>query len=692
MSADDTDSLIRAVAGAPPLPPPAQTSTAIVIHVADPRDLKRINVLLTSFESNIRKLSEAVVVATVRGASDGTDDATRAATVALAVRAALANARVAVVCDHSDSILAARAAALVADWPTDSGVIVDDAIAARLDASFHVEPHSKSNVLVGKRRLLDSNSAAAEPASTTIHPIWLHFDDPALERAFRLQLAQESPKRIRQTARANLLMIVACFVFDYLVGTGWRWLRLYALFVPLNGGLLVFTWLGQKALVRFRLIAVFGYIYGLALVTFWCQARMPGVATPRTLAIWMISSVGTIPRYALRTVHAPLLWPVYVAYALVTCVFAPIADGPVNVFWLVASTLFGLVIAYQLEISQRRLFLERLKTERLQREAHDRDVKTLNDELRRQVADRAARLATALARLDGNPSSTGPRAFASGAVVEERYRVARPIGKGGMGAVYEVERVTDGRRLALKVLTGNPDRTALARFAREAQVAAQLDHPNVISVLDVDVTRSGILFLVMELVAGSSLVAARTKYGDVRWALPILTQVARALSAMHARGIIHRDLKPANVLLDGATVKVADFGLAGLIDNAPLGETLKAVDATSPALTQTGAILGTPLYMAPELAGGAREAAPSSDMFSFGVLAFELLAKDLPYAVPLVLERLRGRSLPEPKLLTHVTPTLRSDLCAMVDGCLAASPGARPTADAVVASLERMTI
>jgi serine/threonine-protein kinase len=107
-----------------------------------------------------------------------------------------------------------------------------------------------------------------------------------------------------------------------------------------------------------------------------------------------------------------------------------------------------------------------------------------------------------------------------------------------MGAVYEVERVADGRRLALKVLTGNAGRAALARFAREAQVAAELDHPNVISVVDIDVTRSGTLFVVMELVAGGSLASARARYGDLGFALPVLVQVARALSAMHARGSV----------------------------------------------------------------------------------------------------------------------------------------------------------
>jgi hypothetical protein len=157
-----------------------------------------------------------------------------------------------------------------------------------------------------------------------------------------------------------------------------------------------------------------------------------------------------------------------------------------------------------------------------------------------------------------------------------------------------------------------------------------------VPVLDLGVTQSGMLYLVMELVAGSSLAAARARYGDQRWVLLVLFQIAEALVAMHARGIIHRDLKPSNILLDGDRVKVADFGLAGLTDSALVGEA-DTIDpdsplANSPDLTRTGAILGTPLYMAPELAGGARAAGPTADVFSLGVVAYELFSSQAPFA------------------------------------------------------------
>ena len=276
--------------------------------------------------------------------------------------------------------------------------------------------------------------------------------------------------------------------------------------------------------------------------------------------------------------------------------------------------------------------------------------------------------------------SLQPHAIVPGAIVEDRYRVFDRIGAGGMGAVYRVERLTDGRRLALKVLTGVADRMALARFAREAQVAAEIDHPNVVSVLDVDVSRSGMLFLVMELVAGGSLADRRERYGDVTWVLPLLRQVTAALAAMHARGIVHRDLKPSNILMDGVTPKVADFGLASLAERAISVDAAtvdkNAAPAESLQLTRTGAVMGTPLYMAPELSRGGRDAQPSSDIFSLGVVAYELLSKELPRPPLRPLARTRG--------------DLPAELCALVDSCLLEAPDARPSAATIVSALDRI--
>jgi hypothetical protein len=345
----------------------------------------------------------------------------------------------------------------------------------------------------------------------------------------------------------------------------------------------------------------------------------------------------------------------------------------------------GLMVCVTLDVVTRVTYRQGRIVE-AQREVIDRLQRA---ELQRQVAERSRGLSEALSRLSDAPRT--PMQFAPGHVIEERYRVVRPLGRGGMGQVYEVERLTDGRRLALKTLTGVAHREALARFAREAQVAAELDHPNVVAALDIGVTRSGALFLVMELVAGTSLAAERSCFGDARWAMPILLQVARALAAMHLRGIIHRDLKPSNILLDGSTVKVADFGLAGLIDQTPVAETRDALAPSLPNLTQTGAVMGTPLYMAPELAGGVRKGDESADIFGFGIVGFELFAKELPFATPPVLERLSGRPTPSAKPLAQANPNLSSELCILIDRCLADAPETRPTAEMLVDTLERVT-
>ena len=135
-----------------------------------------------------------------------------------------------------------------------------------------------------------------------------------------------------------------------------------------------------------------------------------------------------------------------------------------------------------------------------------------------------------------------------------------------MGAVYEVERTTDGRRFALKTVI-HAHGSALARLAREAEIATKVTHPNLVGIVDIDVAPSGVMFIVMELVHGRPLSAEAQRFGEVPWAKEVLRQVASGLRALHEAGIVHRDLKPANVLLEVAAAgppraKIADFGIA----------------------------------------------------------------------------------------------------------------------------------
>lgn len=175
------------------------------------------------------------------------------------------------------------------------------------------------------------------------------------------------------------------------------------------------------------------------------------------------------------------------------------------------------------------------------------EIKQLNEELRRQIEGRSQRL------MDLILSAKRPAAaeIAPGRMLGEHYRVIRTIGQGGMGSVFEVERTSDRCRLAAKVLSEQSDRTALLRFAREAQILARLDHPNLVAITDIDITATGVLFLVMELVRGTTLKLLRQRYREVAFAVSVTRQMAEGLAAIHALGIIHRDLKSANVTTEG---------------------------------------------------------------------------------------------------------------------------------------------
>jgi len=267
------------------------------------------------------------------------------------------------------------------------------------------------------------------------------------------------------------------------------------------------------------------------------------------------------------------------------------------------------------------------------------------------------------------------------------------LGAGGMGTVFEVERLEDGKRFAMKTLRGRRGTDLLMRFAREAQVAAELAHPNLVPVIDVGFT-DGSLYLVMPLIHGGSLEGQRSKFGDPAWARPILRQIAAGLSALHARDIIHRDLKPANVLLASGVARIADFGLSSLARPADpdarrqsssnliaLAQTQTGVNnrGSSPQLTRQGDVFGTPAYMAPELDSGVHAPKASSDVFSFGVLAYELLTGAKAFAEAPLVTKMAGKDIAAPDL-DRVPAELRD----LVGRCLDLDAANRPTAVEIV--------
>jgi serine/threonine-protein kinase len=213
-----------------------------------------------------------------------------------------------------------------------------------------------------------------------------------------------------------------------------------------------------------------------------------------------------------------------------------------------------------------------------------------------------------------------------------KYKVVRLLGEGGMGAVYEGEQQlgTTKRKVAIKTLHPHLSRDpkVKARFEREVGTIAELEHPNTIQVYDFGSTQEGILYIVMEFLQGRSLADVLEKEGALppERAVRIVQQVCGSLGEAHARGIVHRDLKPDNVVLvDRAGqkdfVKVLDFGIA---------KRSKEEDKDEQKLTQQGMVLGTPPYMSPEQFTG-QPVDARSDIYSLGVMAYEMLTGRLPF-------------------------------------------------------------
>jgi hypothetical protein len=304
--------------------------------------------------------------------------------------------------------------------------------------------------------------------------------------------------------------------------------------------------------------------------------------------------------------------------------------------------------------------------------ARQRTITQTNAELQRQVAERSRELAEALAQLAKEP---GPMTVDR--VIDDRYRVIGKLGAGGMGTVHEVERIEDGKRFALKMLRGIRDPEMMTRFAREAQLAAELRHPNLVPVFDVGITDGG-LFLVMPLVTGGTLADKRDRFGDPPWAMFMLQQIASGLAALHAKSIVHRDLKPANILLEeGVLVRITDLGIASLA-TAPrdpaVDDTVTGKLGHAP-LTHAGDVFGTPTYMAPELADGVHAAKPASDIFAFGLIAYEMITGNKPFVEPPLVMRMRGADIPVPDI-TGIPP--------IIARCLDLDPAQRPTAAELV--------
>jgi CheY-like chemotaxis protein len=292
------------------------------------------------------------------------------------------------------------------------------------------------------------------------------------------------------------------------------------------------------------------------------------------------------------------------------------------------------------------------------------------------------------------PSSTPvepqtPAQAVPGAVLGGRYRLDSLIGGGSFGTVFRASHLELDREVAVKVLAASAgtDPEGLARFRREGMSACRVHHPNAVAVLDFGVTRGGVAYLVMELLEGHSLDRELEDGAQLTPARcsEIVAPVCTALAAAHAAGVLHRDIKPSNVFLHhtalGEVPKILDFGIAKITGEVAIGQ----------ALTVDGSLLGTPAYMAPERFRRGPYG-PKSDVYSVGVMLYEMLAGRLPFippsADPLALVTMQAEEDPPPLRLRR--PDLPSEFEAVVLSALARDPASRPTADVLAFRLSSM--
>ncbi len=264
-----------------------------------------------------------------------------------------------------------------------------------------------------------------------------------------------------------------------------------------------------------------------------------------------------------------------------------------------------------------------------------------------------------------------------GTVVGGRYKITKLLGEGGMGNVYLAEHTILQKKIAIKVLHMDlsEKKDILERFKREAIAASNIGQENIVDVTDFGYTTEGNAFFVMEYIEGESLAEYMRNKGPVlplHITVSVASQIAFALFRAHKKGIIHRDLKPENILLTekentSPFVKIVDFGISKIQDSE---------NKDGKKLTKAGAIFGTPEYMSPEQAGG-KKVSPSSDIYSLGVLMYEMIAGKLPFADDNYMKVLHKHQYEIPEMPSVVNSSVPSSMDRIIMNCLEKHPEKR---------------
>jgi eukaryotic-like serine/threonine-protein kinase len=268
-----------------------------------------------------------------------------------------------------------------------------------------------------------------------------------------------------------------------------------------------------------------------------------------------------------------------------------------------------------------------------------------------------------------------------GEILEGKYRILRLLGEGGMGSVFEGEAIRLRRRVAIKVLrddhSTDHETELAARFQLEAQAAGRIGSRHVVDVLDLGRLPSGAPFMVMEYLDGESLRSRIASQAPMAPAdlYPILLQLLEGVGAAHTAHVIHRDLKPDNIFLvkqadGGDFVKLVDFGISKFRDEG-------AVNGDGLALTQTGAMMGTPYYLAPEQANGSSPIDERTDLYALGVVLYECLTGNVPYSASGFNELLFRIVLDQPTSIRQLAPNADPAFVSLVERAMHKKPAER---------------